>query len=215
MPDLSFEAVAAGPLAYAMSPHVAFTLRIANRSGEPIHSLLLRCQVQLEVARRAYSATERERLRELFGTTDQWSRSLQTMLWSQTSLIVQSFVDETTVELAVPCSFDFNVAATKYFDGLEAGEVPVCLLFSGTVFYADDDGALRVEQVPWDREANYRLRLDVWRRMMDAYYPNSTWLRLGRDAFEAFYQYKRERAIPTWDAAIERAVGDAAKGGGR
>ena len=41
------------------------------------------------------------------------------------------------------CTFDFNVAATKYFDGLEEGEVPSDFLFSGTVFYRTPAGCCR------------------------------------------------------------------------
>ena len=47
----------------------------------------------------------------------------------------------------VPCTFDFNVAATKYFDGLETGEVSSELQFSGTVFYRDWSGLLQVMQI--------------------------------------------------------------------
>ena len=61
------------------------------------------------------------------------------------------------VDLPVPCSFDFNVAATKYFYGLEGGEVPLAFLFSGTVFYRDADDFLQMEQIPWSKEAEYRL----------------------------------------------------------
>ena len=56
------------------------------------------------------------------------------MLWTHASAVVPSFTGSTAVELQVPCSFDFNVAATKYFHGLADGDIPLCLMFSGTVF---------------------------------------------------------------------------------
>ncbi|MEP6637649.1 MAG: DUF6084 family protein, partial [Acidobacteriota bacterium] len=107
------------------------------------------------------------------------------------------------VDLPVPCTVDFNVAAAKYFAALEDGEVPLNLMFSGTVFYEGADGALQVEQIPWDREAKYRLPVSVWKEMMDIYYPNMAWLCLRRDVFERLSQYKMDRGIPTWEAALE------------
>ena len=97
---------------------------------------------------------------------------------------VPAFEGERRVDLPVPCSFDFNVAATKYFHGLEGGEVPLTLLFSGTVFYRDADGFLQMAQIPWSKEAEYRLPVAVWQQMMDVYYPGSVWLRIDRGVFD-------------------------------
>ena len=55
------------------------------------------------------------------------------------------------VDLPVPCSYDFNLAATKYFAALEGGDIPLCFLFSGTIFYEADDGALQVARSPGRR----------------------------------------------------------------
>ena len=93
------------------------------------------------------------------------------MLWTHASVVVPPFTGTTVVDLPVPCSFDFNVAATKYFHALEDGEVPLCLLFSGTIFYSDDDGFLQVSQIPWEKEASFRLPVSVWKDMMELYYP--------------------------------------------
>ena len=62
------------------------------------------------------------------------------MLWTHASAMVPAFAGTTEVDLPVPCTFDFNVAITKYFSGLTDGEIPLCLQFSGTVFYAQGDG---------------------------------------------------------------------------
>ena len=102
--------------------------------------------------------------------------------------------------------FPAAVAATKYFHALASGEIPLCVLFSGTVFYNGVNDALQVAQIPWDREANYRLPVSIWKQMMDTHYPNSAWLCLRRDAFERLYQYKVRHGIPTWEEAIERAL---------
>ena len=102
--------------------------------------------------------------------------------------------------------FDFNVAATKYFDGLDAGDLPLNFLFSGTVFYQDGSGALQVMQISWDKEARFRLPVGVWTGMMDHYYPNSAWLRIRQDVFDKLADYKRRHAIGTWDEAIARLL---------
>jgi hypothetical protein len=204
VPDLSFHVEGAEAVPFSASPLLAFKLRIANASAaEQIQTVALRCQIQLETTRRHYNAQEQERLRDLFGEPERWSQTLRAMLWTHASLIVTPFQASTLVELPVPCTFDFNVAAAKYFAGLEDGEVPLNLMFSGTVFYETDEGALQVEQISWDKEAKYRLPVRVWKEMMDIYYPNSAWLSLRRDVFDRLYLYKMRRGIPTWEQAIE------------
>jgi hypothetical protein len=207
MPDLGFEVEGAEPVAFAASPQIAFALVVSNAiPDEAIHTVALRCQIQIEATRRSYAPAERERLTDLFGPPERWAETLKTMLWTHASAVVTPFTGSTVVELPVPCTFDFNVAATKYFAGLDEGEVPLCLQFSGTVFYQREDGLLQVAQIPWDREARYRLPVRVWDEMMEAYYPNSAWLRLRRDVFDGLYRYKRQRGIPTWEQAIERLL---------
>src|SRR5262249_32365982 len=95
-----------------------------------------------------------------------------------------------------------EVASAKYLHGLRDGEVPLELLFSGTVFYAGEGGALRVAQVPWDREAQFRLPLRVWRDAMEAHFPGAAWLRLRADVFARLVAYKARRALPTGEAAV-------------
>ena len=207
MPDLSFQVEGAEAVPFAASPLLALRLRVTNADArEPVRTVALRCQIQLEVTRRRYKAEEQERLRDLFGEPERWGQTLRTMLWTHVSVIVPPFTESAVVDLSVPCTFDFNIAATKYFGGLDDGEIPLCLLFSGTVFYEAEDGALQVAQIPWDREAKYRLPVQVWKQMMDIYYPNSAWLCLRRDVFDRLYQYKRRLGIPTWEQALERIL---------
>jgi hypothetical protein len=79
-------------------------------------------------------------------------------------------------------------------------------MFSGTVFYQGADEALQVAQVPWDREANFRLPVSTWKEMMEMHYPNVAWLCLRRDVFEQLYQYKVRHGLPTWEQAISKAL---------
>jgi uncharacterized protein DUF6084 len=209
VPDLSFEILGAEVQPYAAAPQLNFRLAITNAvNGEPVHTVVLRCQIQIESARRRYDAREQKHLLDLFGEPSRWSQTLRTMLWTHTSAIATPFVGNTVVDLPVPCSFDFNLAATKYFTGLENGEVPLCLQFSGTVFYANASGMLQVAQISWEREARYRLPVNLWREMMEIYYPNTAWLCLRRDTFERLHEYKMRSGIPTWEQVFERIVPD-------
>jgi hypothetical protein len=125
------------------------------------------------------------------------------MLWTFTNVNVPAFTESVLVDLPVPCTFDFNVAAAKYFYALENGEVPLTLLFSGTVFYDAGGDQLQVAQIPWEKEAAFRLPVPVWKAMMDHYYPNSAWLRLHRDVFDRLYLYKIRSGLPTWEQVLE------------
>lgn len=207
MPDLNFELENAFVVPYAAAPSLAFKLRITNQpAAEMIHTIVLRCQIQLEVSRRRYSPDEQKRLCDLFGEPERWSQTLRNLLWTHTHIVVTAFRERTVVDLPVSCTFDFNVAATKYFAGLDAGDIPLCLMFSGTVFYAQPDGRLQVAPISWQHEARFRLPVKLWREMMDSYYPNTAWLCLRRDVFERLNQYKMRRGILTWETLIESLV---------
>ena len=208
MPDLSFQIEGASVIPFAVTPTLAFKLQIKNAAANEItHTIALRCQIQIEVARRRYTPEEQERMLDLFGTPDRWSQTLRSMLWTNLNMVVPAFPGTSTVaELHVPCTFDFNVAATKYFEGLTDGDIPLNIMFSGTVFYAPPDGGLQVAPVSWEQEARFKLPVKVWREMMDSYYPNSAWLNLRRDVFDRLYRYKMHHGIPTWEQALEEVL---------
>ena len=207
MPDLSFKIEGAEVLTFSASPVIAFKLRVTNSDPtETIHSAGLRSQIQIEVTRRRYAAEDQERLRDLFGDADRWSQTLRNLLWTHINVNVPPFQGSTVVDLPVPCTFDFNVGATKYFHGLGDGEVPLCMMFSGTVFYSAEGEQMQVSPISWEKEARFSLPVRVWREMMDSYYPNIAWLCLRRDLFERIYDYKVRHGIPTWEQALERMM---------
>jgi hypothetical protein len=206
VPDLTFQVEGAEPVANAASPMLAFKVGITNATGEPVHSVALRVQVQIEPVRRRYTAAEQQRLQELFGEPERWSQTLRPLLWTNTNLNVPAFNRSTLVDVLVPCTFDFNVAVTKYIYGLVDGELPTTLLFSGTVFHAAAVG-LQIAQIPWDREARYRLPVSTWKQMMDNYFPNTAWLCLRREVFDQLYEFKSRHGLPTWEQAVEKMLG--------
>jgi hypothetical protein len=211
MPDLSFQIQGAQPQRFAAEPLMLFKLCLTEEIAPgteptPINAVALRCQVRIEPARRRYEVREKERLLDLFGTPERWGQTLRPMLWTHVNTMVPPFAATTVIDLPVPCSFDFSLAATKYFDALEAGDIPLCFLFSGTVFYETPEGALQVRQISWEKEASFRLPAATWRSLMDEYYPNSAWLRLRKDVFDRLVRYKNGQGLATWEQALERLL---------
>jgi hypothetical protein len=205
MPNLDFRIENVAPLPYAAAPTLSFKLRVTTTNrDEVIYSMALRAQIHIEVTRRHYTAEEQARLSDLFGEPSRWGQTLKTMLWTHVAVNVPSFRGETTVEVPVPCTFDFNVASTKYFHGLSDGDLPLNFLLSGTLFYRGENGVLQVAPISWEKEAKFRLPLKIWKQMIDEYYPNTAWLCLRRDAFERLYEYKVRNGVPTWEEVIAR-----------
>jgi len=206
MPDLRFQVESVEATPNAAAPRITFKVRVTDAESSAIHSIALRAQVQIEPVRRRYSAAEQEHLKDLFGEPERWSKSVHPLLWENVNVTVQGFSGSTVVEIPVTCSFDFNVGVTKYIYGLENGEIPTTLLFSGTVFYSGATG-LQVTQIPWDRDASCRMLVSTWKQMMDLYYPNTAWVALRRDVFERLYEFKSRNGLTTWEQTLERLLG--------
>lgn len=201
MSKLEFTVLDVRPESYAATPILLFRLRITESTGEPVHALALRCQIRIEPGRRPYTGAEQAGLTELFGVPERWGDTLKTFLWTQTSAMVPGFTDSVEIDLSVTCTYDFEVTATKYLHALRDGEVPLVLLFSGTVFTRGSSG-FGVEQIPWHLEASHRLPVRVWRELMDTYFPNSGWIRLERETLDRLGRYKAAHALVTWEQAF-------------
>ena len=205
MPELDFNIDGAEALAFAAQPTIVLKLRIVARGGEAVRSVSLGVQVRIAATLRAYAAVEQERLLDLFGEPSRWGQTLKSLLWTTTSVQVPAFRGQTVVDLAIPCTYDFEVVSAKYFDALQDGPVPLELLFSGTVFYVGDVG-LQAEQIGWDKQARFSLPVQVWQDVIRLYFPNSAWLRVHKDTFDRLYLYRMRNALPTWEAALERLL---------
>ncbi|WP_236792780.1 DUF6084 family protein [Amycolatopsis sp. GM8] len=201
MAELTFDCSDVRPMAYAAGPTLRFRLHVADIGRTEIHAIALRCQIRIEPQRRRYEPAEAELLVSLFGDPSRWGQTLKPFQFANVSAMVPGFTGACEVELEVPCTYDLEVAAGKYFHGLRDGVVPLVLLFSGTVFGKGDKG-FWIEQVPWHSEASYRMPVRVWRELMDRYFPNSAWIRLHRDTVDELLRFKARHAIPTWDAAM-------------
>jgi hypothetical protein len=209
--ELAFDCIGAHPDKYAVAPSMSLTLRIAETSGVRVDAIALRCQIRIEPTRRRYSDAEAERLNDLFGDTRRWAETLRPLQFTTVSIMVPGFVGSTELDLPVMLSYDLEIGSVRYFAGLESGEIPLLLLFSGTVF-STTEGRLQVQQVPWSKEASYRLPVSVWREAIDVHFPNSAWIRMSLQTLDELQQFKTREALPTWDATIAALLARAADG---
>lgn len=202
MPQLHFACTDSGSDPYSAGPTLRFQLKVADDTGVRVHSIALRCQLRIEPRRRKYSDNEASRLGDIFGDRSRWGQTLNPIQLATVSVMVPSFTDEVTVPMDVPMTYDIDIAATKYLAGLDDGEIPLLLLFSGTAFYATDAG-VQIAPVPWYEEVSYRLPVAVWRAAIDAHFPNSAWILMRRDMHQRLSAYRSARAIPSWDETFE------------
>jgi hypothetical protein len=197
--ELGFSVLGASRVEHTAVPTLRFALRVSSET--PVRSVLLDVQVQIAARRRGYDASAHDRLFELFGPVADWGTSLRTLLWTRTTLVVPAFSEATEVALDVPCSYDLEVAASRYLDALDGGTVPLEFLFSGSVFYSQD-GALQTTRLSWQSEAEYALPVAVWKETMERYFRGTAWVRLSKESFDRLSAYKSRNALASWDDAL-------------
>ncbi|MDQ2707369.1 MAG: DUF6084 family protein [Actinomycetota bacterium] len=205
MPDLSFACTGAIPEPFSVSPSMQFMLRINETTGVRMHSIALRCQIRIEPHKRRYDGNEAARLIELFGDTSRWGDTLKPMQLAMTTVMVTGFTDSIDVPMPVPLTADIEVATAKYFHGLDNGDIPLLMLFSGTAFYQGEAG-LQVELVPWHLEVSYPMPVTVWRALMAEHFPDQTWLRLRTETLNAVQRYRTDRGLINWDDTLEELL---------
>jgi hypothetical protein len=199
--ELSFDVIDVRPQEHAASPHLLFRLSVTEASGAVVHAIALRAQLRIEPQRRPYDAAEQAGLTDLFGTSDRYASTLKPFLWTHATAMVQGFEGSREFDLPVACTYDFDVSATKYLHALRGGDVPLILLFSGTVFTRGATG-FAVEQLSWSLEASCRLPVASWRQLMDLYFPGSGWIRLDRDTISALALHRSARGLTSWEQTI-------------
>ena len=199
--NLLFEVVGAHAEAYAAEPTLVLRLKITETTGTPVHAVALKCQIRIEPQRRKYQPAEEARLIEVFGETPQWGDSLRPFLWTHVATTVTSFTGETVVDLPITCTYDFEIAATKYLHSLDDDDIPLVLLFSGTTFGKGDVG-FTMAPVAWHADTTFRLPVQVWRNTMDLYFPNSGWIRLDRETIAALARHRSSRGLTSWEQTI-------------
>jgi hypothetical protein len=207
-PDPDLEVLGARAVERSAAPTLAFRVRMTDASGRPIFAVALTAVITIEPAKRSYEPAERERLVELFGAPERWASTTESFRWAHAGAMVGGFAGSTEFELEIPCTYDLELAAAKYFDGLAGGEAPLRFHFNGTVIYEAADGVMQMVQLPWDRSARFRMPVAVWRRMIEAHYPYRGWVPVHVDTLDRLRARKAERGLPTFDATIEELLDD-------
>ncbi len=207
MSDWTFRVLDVGPTPYAAAPELTARLHVEEASGLQVHAVALRCQVRIDPQRRGYDLDEERGIRALFGDRERWSQTLKPFQWMQCHTTVQGFTGSTEVDLALPCTYDFDVTGSRYLHGLTAGTVPVTLMFSGTVFTRGEHG-FGVQQVPWDSEARYELPVRVWQDMLATYFPNRGWIRLEHDVIASLGDYRARHGLVSWEETVTRLLAE-------
>lgn len=208
-PELTFAVEGSAAEPYAAVPTLVFRVRIGREGGAAVRSIALNTQIRVAATQRPYDDATRERLAEVFGRGDQWARGVRSLPWVNVTTQVPAFTDSAVVELPVTCTYDFEVTTARYFHALEEGEIPLELLFSGTVFYPGQDGALQIAHIPWEKEAEHRMPVGVWRELMDRYFPGAAWLRLDRERFGRLHAYRVRHGLLTWEDAVDALLREA------
>ena len=183
---------------YAATPGLSLKVRIAETSGEPVHTVALRCQLRIDPQRRGYDQGEADGLLDLFGERVRWNDTLRPFLWMHTSTMVPGFIGETKATLPLPLSYDLEVAAAKYLHAVRSGDIPLSLMFSGTAFLKGNSG-FQVMQIPWNSDLSYRMPGSLWREAMYQFFPGAGWIRVQQDTLDALLRVRSDLGLPSWE----------------
>lgn len=212
-PAPSFEVLSADSIERAAAPTLRFSARVGDESGIEVYTVALSVILTIEPGMRTYDPATRERLSELFGEPERWGSTTGAFRWAQVDVLVPSFCGTTDFEIRVPCTYDHEIAATKYFSGLADGVVPLRLHFNGTVIYKGADGRIQMMLLPWDLSVRYDLAVATWREMIANHYPEGAWVRVTDATLERLRRLKGARGAATFDATVAELL-DAEHAGG-
>jgi hypothetical protein len=204
-PEPVFEVLGASGRRHAAVPALDFEVHVSEPAGRRVYLIALTAQVMIEPARRSYEAATHEALIELFGPPERWAVTTRSLLWHKADVLVPTFTGSTTFRIPVPCTYDFELAAAKYFYSLPDGEVPLAFNLNGTVFY-EEAGRLQMSLVPWSCSAEFRMPVATWRDLVEHYYPHTGWVTLQDSTLAALHEEKRNRRLPTVDATVAQLL---------
>jgi hypothetical protein len=209
-PEPEFAIIGAAHMAFAATPTMVFAATAADDSGHEIQSIALTAQVMIDPAQRGYDDATRDRLAELFGPPASWAPSTSGLPWARVSAPVPGFRGSTTFAIEVPCTYDLEVAAAKYFYAVQDGHVPLSFHFNGNVFYRPRGGHLMVVPVAWSSLARFRMPAATWRAMIAEHYPGGGWIRLQETTLQALNDLRAKRGLPSFDACVNELLGGGA-----
>lgn len=203
-PELTIEGVEAQR--FAVAPTLLFKAGLTEAQDRDIFTVALSCQINVDPARRSYDPETRSALVELFGEPQRWGATTRSFMWTRADVLVPSFRGSTTFTIPVPCTFDLELAASKYFYSVADGEVPLTFHLSGSILFRGDEGEVRITQVPWASDTKFAMPVRVWQEMMGHYYPNGAWIRVGDETLERLGRLKAASGLPSYDAAVSELL---------
>ena len=206
---LEFTVLGAEPMEYTATPGVRFHLHVSEPEGREVYTIALTSQIRIDPARRTYDDETRERLVELFGAPERWGATTHALQWAQIGALVPSFTGSTTFTVEVPCTYDLEVASSKYFHSLPDGDVPLTFHFNGNVLYAGEQDRLQVVLVPWSCSAQYRMPVSVWKRTLANHYPGGGWVRLHEETLAELARHKARQGEYSFDDSIRSLLAQA------
>lgn len=207
VPEPEFAVTGAAHAAFAAAPTMLFTASATDPSGFEIQSIALSVQVMIDPARRGYDPDTRARLAELFGPPATWAPATSGLAWARVAATVPTFSGSTAFAIEVPCTYDLEVAAAKYFYAVQDGEIPLSFHFNGNVFFHGPE-RLQVVPVSWSSTAQYRMPVSAWRAMIAEHYPGGGWIRLSADTLAALNDRRAARGLPSFDACVQELLDD-------
>jgi hypothetical protein len=212
--DPEFTVLDVAAVRHAATPTLRFDMHVSDPAGREVYAIALSVQIQIDPAKREYDDATRARLVELFGAPERWGATTHSFEWARIEVLVPSFTGATSFVVQVPCTYDLEIAAAKYFYSLPDGMVPLSFHYSGMVLYRsqeDDDrgGSMHVTPVPWSCSTRWRMPVDTWKRAMAAHYPGGGWVRLGTQTLDALAERKAATGHHSFDALVGDLLHDA------
>jgi len=209
LPAPAFAILGAEAIKYAAAPMLEFTGHVSEPEGREVYTIALTAQVMIDPARRAYDDHTRARLVDLFGAPERWAATTHSFLWAEVGVLVPAFTGATAFRLPVQCSYDLELAATKYLYSLPGDEAPLTFNFTGTIFYRGEGGKMQIVKVPWECTTRFDMPIATWREMIEHYYENTGWVALGGDTLERLSARKAARGMHSFDATVATLLQEA------
>ena len=165
MPDLCFNFEGAEAVPYAAAPTLALKLRITNQpADEIIRSIMLQCQIQIEAPRRRYSPEEQKHLLDLYGEPERWGQTLRTSLWTH-AIAQRAIVQRMRPRSMFWCpalSISTSPRLSISMDS-KPGRCRSAFCSVAPCFSTIPEQGLSITQIPWAKEARFRLPVSVWK----------------------------------------------------
>ena len=198
---------AARPEPHAAVPTIMLRLRVTEADGRRGP----RPGPALPDPHRAAAAAVRRQRRKIACTScsarrPQWGDSLRPFLWTHVSTTIAGFSGLDRVRPARRVHLRLRGGRRQVPPRPGGRRHPAAPPVLGHGLHPGGVGVRGRARLLGPRRRPTGCRSSVWREVMDLYFPNSGWLRVGRDTLDRLQRFKARRALPTWDQAFEQLL---------